>query len=76
MDEKFQKLEAAPFDVKDTLDQCKDSNQIANFWERAIMNHPNLSEHVYEKDRPILRHLKNIKLTLHEDYGFGFDLEF
>lgn len=41
-----------------------------------MLNHPNVSELVSEQDRKVLSILKNVKLNLHEDYGFGFDLEF
>ena len=49
---------------------------MANFWLRAITNHPTLSEHVSEKDRKILSALQDIQVSLHEDYGFGFDITF
>jgi len=53
MDEKFKKLEIDPFDVQDTL-KSNTKAGVTNFWLRALLNHPNLSEKVSEKDRTIL----------------------
>ena len=75
MDASFKQLEVPPFDLKDTLKQKKEAG-IANFWQRAIINHPNISKHISEKDRVILQALVDIRCTLHEDHGFGFDLTF
>jgi len=41
-----------------------------------MVNHPNIGELISEKDREILKHLKDITVNLHEDYGFGFDINF
>ena len=49
---------------------------VANFWLRAMLNHPNISLFVTEKDKPILSYLTNIKIVLHKDHGYGFDIEF
>ena len=49
---------------------------VDGFWLKAMVNHPNLSAYISEKDRAILQYLKNITLTLHEDYGFGVDIVF
>lgn len=46
-------LEITPCDVQDTQKANK-TQSVANFWVRAFMNHPSLSEHVSEKDRKIL----------------------
>ena len=72
----LKKVEHTPCNVQDTLNLKKEEQGVANFWLRAIMNHPNLSGFVNEKDRVILQSLLDIKVTLHEDYGFGFDIRF
>ena len=41
-----------------------------------MTNHPNISPLIEEKDRPILKYVRNIEIVLHEDYGFGFDVNF
>lgn len=62
-----------PCEVQDTI---KLKKGVANFWLRAMVNHPNISPRIYEKDREILKYVKNIEVVFHEDYGFGFDLNF
>ena len=42
LDADFKKLVVDPFDIKDTLKQNKEAG-IANFWQRAMINHPNIS---------------------------------
>lgn len=53
MDASFKQLDVPHFDVRDTIKHKKDGG-IANFWQRAITNHPNISKHISEKDRVIL----------------------
>ena len=76
MDPNFKDIDVPVFDIKDTLKQKDPITTIANFWKRAIINHPNISKHISEKDRVILQSLIDISCTLHEDNGFGFDLAF
>ena len=48
---------------------------VAGFWLRAMLNNPEVSKMIQEKDRPILVHLKNVECILHED-DFGYDVHF
>lgn len=41
-----------------------------------MINHPNISLMISEKDRQILQYLRNVELEYHEQQGFGFDLTF
>jgi len=41
-----------------------------------MLNHPNMSNKIFEADRKILNDLINVKIELHTDYGFGFDVAF
>jgi hypothetical protein len=54
MDPNFKDIDVPVFDIKDTLKQKDPKTTIANFWKRAIINHPNISKHISEKDRVIL----------------------
>ncbi len=63
------------FDVFDTVD-LSENKGVANFWLRAMLNHPNLSLFVSQRDRPILSCLTNIKIVLHKENGYGFDIDF
>lgn len=63
-----------PCDVLDTQRQKLEAG-VANFWMRAMVNHPGISERVSERDRPILSCLENIVVELQPD-GFGFTLSF
>jgi hypothetical protein len=67
--------EVTPCNVNDTI-ISKKNQSVANFWQRAMLNHPNLSQYISDKDRVILQSLVDIQVTLHEDYGFGFDIKF
>lgn len=60
-------------DVTDTTHL--EGNGIANFWLRAMMNHPSISDRIGKKDRPILALLTDIQLKQHKN-DFGFDLVF
>lgn len=72
-DPKFNEIEVTPCDVNSSINL---KIGVAGFWVRAMCNHPNISEVISEKDRLILQYLKNIKMEMHEDYGYGFDLIF
>lgn len=71
-DEDFKKIEAPPVDVKDIQNTPLG---VYGFWFRCMLNSSIISEHIKEKDRPILMHLLDIKTGLHEE-GFGYDLIF
>lgn len=40
-----------------------------------MMNHPKIGAKISDKDKLMLRHLKDIKSKLH-DHGYGFDIIF
>jgi hypothetical protein len=74
-DNQYDKLQIMKFDVSDTLG-LPDNKGVDNFWLRAMLNHPNISLFITEWDRPILSCLTNIKIILHKENGYGFDIEF
>ena len=71
--EGYEELEVTPVDVNNLINI---NLGIPAFWLRAMVNHPNIGELITERDRQILQHLNDVRLELHEDYGFGFDLIF
>jgi len=72
-DEGFKDVEPA---VVDMMQLINVKMGVPNFWLKTMMNHPQISQQISEKDRLIFQYLKDVRLVLHEDYGFGFDLVF
>lgn len=72
-DEDFDKVEADPVDVKDIQNT---PSGVYGFWFKAMINHAMIGRLIEEKDRPILMHLQDVQVKLHEGNGYGFDLLF
>ena len=70
----FDEIIFKPCDVWDTQKMQKEG--IANFWLRAIRNHPTISQHISKRDEPIIALLINLECILHRDNSVGFDLKF
>lgn len=73
LSDNYKETEVANPDINMTIGLKKG---VGNFWVDAMLNHPNISKEIQQWDIPILAKIKNIKLELHENYGFGFDLIF
>ena len=73
-DPKFKDIMAAEVDLQATLKS--QGTGVKNFWLTALLNHPNISKKIQEHDKKLLVELKDIRITLHQDYGFGFDIAF
>lgn len=65
---------AADVDLSATLKSS--GSGVQNFWLQALLHHPNISKKIEEHDKKLLMELKDIRVTLHHDYGFGFDISF
>lgn len=74
------KEKAAVEDTKDgngdSEDKKEDSKGIPSFWLTIFKNVDMLSEMVQEHDEPILSHLQDIKVLIHDKDPVGFSLEF
>ena len=58
----YKKVVVMPCELGKTLQMHKG---VDSFWLRAMINHPNISGFISEKDRVILSYLKNIECHLH-----------
>ena len=71
-DPDYSKVECEICDVKDIKNT---PNGVPGFWLKAMLNHPQISRLIFEKDRQILRGLEDVTCKLHTDDA-GYDLEF
>lgn len=71
-DEKFKGIEPSDVNIEDTVKASGEG--IKNFWLQAMLNHPNISKLIEEHDKKILTLLRDVKISLHKDYGYGFDV--
>ncbi|GLG93387.1 Nucleosome assembly protein 1 paralog 8 [Gryllus bimaculatus] len=68
--------DAEPVKKEEKEEKNDDVKGIPDFWLTIFKNVQMLSEMVQEHDEPILKHLQDIKVVIHEANPMGFTLEF
>lgn len=63
-------------DDMDTTEKAEDMKGIPEFWLTTFKNVALIADMIQDHDEPILRHLKDVILKLHQEEPMGFTLEF